>query len=120
MPKRLITVVRGDLSPGYQIAQSCHAVADYAYENPYQFKQWREGGNYMISLSVESSCKLAELCLSLTLLGVQHSFFYEDDINEHTALCFVEDERTKELTKNLKLAGSQSGTKNKQYGLIKK
>ena len=77
---KLVVVTRSDISPGYQVVQSAHSVADFATERPDQFKIWKETSNSIIVLSVPNEGKLIDL--SHKLGGI---LFYEPDINEYTS-----------------------------------
>jgi peptidyl-tRNA hydrolase len=112
-PKRLITVTRQDLSPGYQIAQTAHAVANFCLAYRYEALQWHVQGNYVISLAVPDEQALIELCAQLEWIDTQYTVFYESDIREHTAITFIANTVTNELTKDIALAGRVNGTKEK-------
>lgn len=100
---RLITVTRNDISPGYQIAQSGHAIAQFFLDHPELAKKWNN--NYYISLSIDSKEKLQKLLLDLTKCDIFVSAFYEPDIeNELTSICFIENNETRKLTHKLKLS----------------
>lgn len=100
---RLITVTRADIHPGYQIAQSGHAISQFFLDHPELSKKWNN--NYLISLSVDSQEKLQKLLLKLHEKDVPLSFFTEPDIgNELTSICFIETEETRRLTSHLPLA----------------
>lgn len=111
--QRLITVTRQDLSSGYQTVQTAHAVADYAIMYPHEFKHWHKNGNYLISLATKDQDSLEELIYALDNIGVLYIKFYEPDVDQVTAIAFVERNNTKELTKGLQLANRVVGTLNK-------
>ena len=101
--KRLIVVTREDLKPGYQIAQSGHAISQFILEHHDLAKEWNN--NYLISLSVSSEQKLENLLRKLIDIGHRVSYFLEPDINnELTSICFIETESTKKLTSHLPLS----------------
>lgn len=114
-PARLITVVREDLSYGYQIAQTAHAVANFAYEQPDVFALWHEQGNYMISLAVPGLKELELLMEILQREKVGFVPFFESDVNEITAIAICPCNKANELTKELKLAGRKAGSKDKHH-----
>lgn len=100
---RLIVVTRADLKPGYQIAQSGHAISQYLLEHHDLAKQWNN--NYLISLAISSEQKLEDLLTKLIHNGHRVSYFMEPDINnELTSICFIETERTKKFTSHLPLS----------------
>lgn len=103
---RLIVVTREDLKPGYQIAQSGHAISQFLLDHPDLGKQWNN--NYLISLAVSSEEKLENLLRKLNRIGHRVSYFTEPDINDQlTSICFLETDKTKHLTAHLPLSLSK-------------
>lgn len=109
--KRLVTIIREDLSPGYQIAQTVHAVAEYTMMNPELIKEWYTRSNYVLSLSVKDVEELVEFGRQLHLLGVKFNIFYEPDVNEMTSIAFVSTYETDIVTKSMPLAGKSTANK---------
>lgn len=109
--KRLVTIIREDLSPGYQIAQTVHVVAEYTMMNPELIKEWYTRNNYVLSLSVKNKEELTEFATQLHKLGVKFNIFYEPDINEMTSVAFISTDETDIVTKNMPLAGKSTGNK---------
>jgi peptidyl-tRNA hydrolase len=109
----LITVVRRDLSHGYQTAQTGHAIAEWIYQNPELFKEWRQKSGYLICLSVRNWKELCEFEGKLLEEGLNYTMFYEPDIGEFTSITIAPSTRADELTKGLQLANVKAGTKNK-------
>ena len=100
---RLIVITRADLAPGYQIAQSGHAIAQFFLEYPEQAKQWNN--NYLISLSVSNEQKLQQLLIKIGETGTDVSYFTEPDINDElTSICFIENEKTSRFISKLPLS----------------
>lgn len=103
---KLTTIVRDDLSPGQQLVQTAHAVADFAAEHPAEFSAWRNGSNYLCCLTIEQRT-LQRLIHKMEQLYVKHTIFREPDIgNQITAIaveCLPKSIHTK-LFKNFKLA----------------
>ena len=100
---RLITVTRGDLTPGRILAQTGHAISQFCLDHPDQSRKWNN--NYLINLAVDSQEKLQKLLLKLHEKDVPLSFFTEPDFgNELTSICFVENDDTRRLTSHLPLA----------------
>jgi hypothetical protein len=88
------------------LAQSGHAISQFFLEYPELGKQWNNG--YLISLSVKNEYELQKLLHKLQDMHVDVSYFTEPDINnELTSICFLENEDTKRLTKDLKLSLNQ-------------
>lgn len=103
---RLITIVRDDINPGYQLAQSLHAISQFSLEHSDLFKQWNN--SYIVSLSIPSEEKLSILADKLTRMGIPMSYFTEPDIQDQlTAISFIETDKTKKLTSHLPLALSK-------------
>ena len=108
---KLVTITRQDLSVGYQIAQSCHSVADFAYHKPYEFKNWRENSNYKICLASPDEKSLTKLYNKLIEKGAQVIAFHEPDIgDEMTAITLLGESLYKNYTKYLPLAGKEYGS----------
>ena len=102
----LTTIVREDLQPGYKLAQSVHAAADFAVKFEHEFKQWQMGSNYLCCLEA-SELKMRILIEKLQSLGIKYLVFYEPDIgNQMTSIAVeaISREQHKQLFKNLKLA----------------
>ena len=100
---RLIVITRNDIKPGYQIAQSGHAISQFFLDHPELASKWNN--NYLISLSVPSEQKLIHLLDKLQKQNVPVSYFTEPDIgNELTSICFLETEETKKYTTHLPLS----------------
>ena len=101
-------MTRQDLSHGVQTAQSCHAVAEFAYFNHEKFKLWRQKSNYKICLEATNEKSLSKLLLKLQDKNVAVSAFYEPDINnELTAITFVSDPTLDKYTKYFPLVGKK-------------
>lgn len=104
--QKFTTVVRDDLSPGQQLVQTAHSIADFAVEHPAEFNAWKHGSNYLCCL--ESGLDgILGLIERLKKLDIKHTIFREPDIgNEITAIaveCLPQIMHTK-LFKNFKLA----------------
>jgi hypothetical protein len=98
-----VVVTRKDLKPGYQIAQSGHAISQFILEHPELSKRWNN--SYLISLSIDSEEKLQKLLFKLQDSGIPVSYFIEPDIgNQLTSICFLETEETIRLTSSLPLS----------------
>lgn len=100
---RLVVITRNDLKPGYQIAQSGHAISQFFLEHPEHAKRWNN--NFLISLSIKSEEKLSNLLEKIRSMGIPISYFTEPDINDElTSICFIETDETKRLTSSLPLS----------------
>lgn len=108
---KLITITRQDLPIGYQIAQSCHSVADFAYHQPDQFKDWRENSNYKICLSTKDEESLIKLHKKLIEKGAQVVAFVEPDLQDQmTAITFYGTPEYQKITSYLPLAGKTNNS----------
>ena len=58
---KLITITREDISDGYKVVQSCHSIADFAFEFPETFSQWKKESNSIICLSVKNEFELQKI-----------------------------------------------------------
>lgn len=94
---KLITITRSDITPGYQLVQSNHSIADFAYEHPLEFKKWKEESNSIVSLSIGDQDKLIDLYDKLSKLTAC-TIFYEPDISSYTSICLY---GTPEIRKKL-------------------
>lgn len=102
---KLVTVVRNDISNGYQVAQTAHSVAEFAHEFPNQFIDWKTNSNYIISLSADNENKLQRLYNKLQDYGADVVAFTEPDIGDQlTAICYYGTPELRKITNKLKLA----------------
>jgi peptidyl-tRNA hydrolase len=86
---RLYVVVRADLEPGAQLAQSCHALSAFAHQYRAQHDAWQVGEQNLVVLSVPNENALGELLRAALTLGLRSSAFHEPDFgNELTAVAF--------------------------------
>lgn len=109
----MITIVRRDLSHGYQTAQTGHAIAEWAYNNPRTFRRWRKESGYLICLSVRNLAELEAFNRKLYDNKIKYTAFYEPDIGEFTAIAITPSTKADQLTKHLQLANVKAGTKDK-------
>lgn len=83
---KLVVITRENISNGYKIVQSCHAISDFAFEYREEFKKWKNDSNSIICLSVKSEIELNKLYEKYK--GLTPSvIFYEPDVNEMTSIC---------------------------------
>ena len=102
---KLVTVTRQDLTQGYQLVQSGHSIAEFAYKFPELFKNWVESSNYLISLSTHNEFHLKHLYEKLRLRGANVVAFIEPDIgNQLTSICFYGTPEMRKITNKLNLA----------------
>lgn len=97
--------MRSDLTDGYRLVQTAHAIADFATEHRQQFEAWKKGSNYLCCLEIDK-VRLGRLIDHLELLNIKCTVFREPDIgNQITAICVeaLPQDIHKKLFKNLKL-----------------
>ena len=94
----MYTIVRADLTPNYQIPQSCHALADFLVRHPIIAWLWNWRSNIMVNLATSNLTSLNDLASELKARKIPFTLFYEPDISQHTAICTT-DEASKILSK---------------------
>lgn len=101
---RLYIVVRADLAPGAQIAQSCHALRAFVEAYPELDRAWHAAGGNLVVLSVPEERDLAELYVWAT--GAEElagAWFREEDFGDELTAIALEG-RAKPLLRALPLA----------------
>lgn len=107
---KLYIVVRSDLSPGAQMAQSVHAFREFVEEHPEIEYDWYKNSNTIVILAANDEQHLMELEQAGKSLGLKISKFREPDMNHQvTSIVFEPGQKTSEFLSTLKLAGSFSG-----------
>ncbi len=102
--EKLYIVVRADLPPGAQIAQSCHALRAFVEKYPGLDRQWHDTGGNLVCLSIEDERELQSL-LADAIYGdeIACAWFCEQDLGgQLTAIAL--DSRARRLVSNLPLA----------------
>ena len=99
----MVIVTRADISKGYQVVQSTHAIADFAHEFPDLFKQWKSESNSIIVLEVQNEEKLKKLFIELKRMKANTVLFYEPDISATTSLCVYGTPEIRKKLSNLPL-----------------
>lgn len=103
--EKLRIVTRRDIPPGSQMAQSTHAMSQFAVEYPVQFKDWYENSQYIACLSIKDEESLLSLAEKLRQRGVAVSVFREPDYNHKVTSITIEAcDQARRLTSNLRLA----------------
>lgn len=101
---KFYVIVRADLSPGAQIAQSCHAVVAFANEHRGIHDHWRDTSNVIVCLQVHDEASLLALAREASVRGCEHAVFREPDFgNAATAVALAPSGA--EIVKELRLAG---------------
>jgi len=102
---KLYVVVRQDLAPGYQAAQSLHAFREFQHFFPEIEKHWYETSNTIIIKGIADERGLLNLGKEALKAGIKFASFREPDLdNQLTAMAFEPGERTGEFLYHLNLA----------------
>ena len=102
---KLYLVTRGDLAPGYQAVQSCHAMRQFTADHYDVDCEWFKKSNYLALLSVTNEIELMRLIVNATDLGLKWSAFREPDVGGAiTAIAIEPHPKTQEMCKHLPLA----------------
>lgn len=102
---KLFIITRQDLAPGYQVAQSCHALRQFAFEYPEIDSAWFQRSNYLACLSAKNEDELLKLIDRAVKRGVRFSIFFEPDLDyEITAVALEPGLESKRLCSNYGLA----------------
>ena len=105
MQVKLVTVVRKDLHPGDQLAQSVHSATEFAHKFPNLFNDWMTNSQYVVSLSIDNETKLKEIYNKLEWFGANVVKFHEPDMdNQLTSIAYYGTPELMRITDNLKLA----------------
>jgi peptidyl-tRNA hydrolase len=104
----LYIVVRSDLKPGQQLAQSVHAMRQFTEEWPQLDRRWFDMSNTVVILGAKDEPALEELLLKAKDYGLATSEFREPDLDlSLTAITLQPCAQSKALCKGLKLALSK-------------
>lgn len=98
-------IVDKDLQPGYKVAQSSHAIANFAIEHRDEFEKWQFKSNYLCCLEASKE-DINKILTKLDLLKIKYSKFFEPDIGNQLTSIAVEAiprQQHKKLFKKLKL-----------------
>lgn len=107
---KLYIVVRNDLGPGAQIAQSVHAFREFIEEHRETEKTWYQESNTIVILAVKDEPELKSLMATCSDLRLPCSSFREPDRNnEFTAIAIGPSEITSKILAHLPLAGTFTG-----------
>ena len=98
-------LVRQDISPGYQLAQSIHAKDQFTHEYPDRENEWYTNSNTIVVLGVKNEAALKAFAYLAESHNLKCSLFYEPDVDEFTALAIEPGEASARLVSRLKPAG---------------
>ena len=102
---KLVTVTRQDITAGYQVVQTAHAIADFAYDHPDIFRQWKSESNSIITLAVKDEQSLIDLYLKIKEKTPYISAFREPDVDDQmTAFCVYGTSDIRKMLSNIPLA----------------
>jgi len=101
-------VVREDISPGYQLAQSIHAKDQFTHEHKNIEQDWYVRSNTIAVLAVENEEYLLQIAEMAKDQKLAFSLFFEPDIQAYTAIAIEPCDKTTEMLKELKTAGKRS------------
>ena len=99
---KLIVITRTDIHPGYQAVQSTHSIADFAFEFPDTFLQWKMESNSIICLGIKDEFQLKELYYKFKDL-TPSVIFFEPDVDEMTSVCLYGTPNIRKKLKGLSL-----------------
>ena len=89
--QKLYIVVRSDLAPGAQLAQSNHATAEFSVAYPEAFRDWAANQRNIVCLNIQGEAALADLLKLAKAKGVPCAAFHEPDFgDELTAVALGE------------------------------
>lgn len=102
---KLYIVVRQDLAPGYQIAQSLHAFREYIEHHPECERNWYKNSNTIAILGCEDEEDLISLMGLAEGRGIKLAPFYEPDLEDAlTACAFEPGQKTTQFLSHLRSA----------------
>lgn len=81
-------------------------MADFAFEHPELFKEWKETSNSIICLSVDSKDQLIRLYDKMSKL-TPNVIFFEPDIDDYTSICLYGTPEIRKKLSNLPLSLSK-------------
>lgn len=109
---KLYLITRKDLTVGQALAQTNHALSQFAYEKPLEFREWVEKSNYIVILSVDNEEQLKEITNKLIGKDIEFSKFTESDLDDQLtaiAISAVYSDDINRMFSSLPLAGKEYG-----------
>jgi hypothetical protein len=95
---KLFVVVRADIAPGLQLAQSGHAIVSFQHSYAGEYEEWYRGSNNLVILASRNEAELTKLAYSLTCKGVKVALFREPDLGDELTSIGVGSEGQKYLS----------------------
>lgn len=115
-PRKLYVLVRADLTPGQQLAQSSHAALRLALALDRETREWRDGGEVIVILSVPDEMTLVRYQRQARTSGVPCRSFREPDMDHaHTAVAFLPQPEECDMFKDLSLALRPKGRRGRRW-----
>lgn len=98
-------IVRGDLKPGEQLAQACHAAFKFTVKFENLTADWMEKSNYLVIVSVKDEFEINKLLKKADEQYIKHISFEEPDYNNSiTAVVLEPGDKSKRLCSSYPLA----------------
>jgi len=88
--EKLYIIVRADLPPGAQVAQSCHAMRLFVHEHPELDAAWYRDSNNLVCLQIADEQALRRLHERAVESNVAVSLFHEPDYNDEATALTIE------------------------------
>lgn len=108
---KLYLVIRGDLTPGQQLAQACHGALAFARDHPEIWKAWEGISNTLVVLTARSVEVLHYLSEQAFSQGIQTSYFTDPDLDPPlTCLALEPGQAARQLCRHLPLALKLEGS----------
>lgn len=105
---KLYVVVRNDLQPGSQIAQSLHAYREFIEHYRENEERWYSTSNVIVILQCKNEEELKQIMLQASENNLKYKEFREPDMNnEITACTFEPCTKTQEMLQHLHTALKQ-------------
>lgn len=101
---KLYIIVRSDLAPGLQLAQSCHAAQAFMVEHGSAATDWLATSGNLVVLHASSEAVLAGIAEHAAYQGLRYSAFREPDLGNQLTAIAVHGEAAKKLTQRMRLA----------------
>lgn len=102
MCTKLYIIVRGDLSPGLQAAQACHALREFVQTHPELDAEWFARSKTLVLLQARDKPHLESLSCKATEIEVHQAQNFEPDLGgELTAIALASE--AKSLVRTLPL-----------------
>ena len=107
-------VTHSGLTAGYQVAQTAHAVANFARFDSDAFAHWHSRSQYLVALQAPCADTLEGLLSRAHAAELTVHPFREPDIGDQlTAIAFSPDPRNRRFLSSLPLAGKKTGSTSK-------